>query len=114
LLQPVLAPLLLTSVTREEAGLLQRRPGLGIERDESARDAESDRTGLPAHPAAAERGVDVVDLFGLGDAQRLLGDDLMREDREVLLELTAVDRDHARAGPQPYARDGVLAPAGGL
>ena len=38
----------------------------------------------PADAAAVERRVDVVDLFGLGEAQRLLGDDLVGEDREVL------------------------------
>src|SRR6476620_10667442 len=80
LLQPVLAPLLLARVTREETGLLERRAGFGVERDERARDSEPDRSGLTADPTTAERRIDVVDLFGLRDAQRLLGDDLVRED----------------------------------
>ena len=52
-------------------------------------DAEPDRTGLAAHAAAVERRVDVVDLFGLREPQRLLGDDLVREDREVRRERRA-------------------------
>ena len=63
--------------------------GVGIERDQRAGDAEADGAGLAAHAAAAERGVDVVDLFGLREPQRLLGDDLVREDREVRRERRA-------------------------
>ena len=62
------------------------RPRVGVERDERAGDAEPDRAGLAAHAAAVERRVDVVDLFGLREPQRLLGDDLVREDREVRRE----------------------------
>ena len=59
-------------------------PRVGVEGDERPGDAEADRAGLAAHAAAVERRVDVVDLFGLREPQRLLGDDLVREDREVL------------------------------
>ena len=48
--------------------------GVGVERDERAGDAEPDRAGLAAHAAAVERRVDVVDLFGLREPQRLLRD----------------------------------------
>ena len=47
------------------------------------------RAGLAADAAAVERRVDVVDLFGLREPQRLRRDHLVREDREVLLERRA-------------------------
>src|SRR4029077_18146759 len=72
------------------------------------------RSGLATDATAAEGRIDVVDLLGLRDAQRLLGHDLVREDREVGLELATVDRDHSGARPQPHARDRVFAPTGGL
>ena len=88
--------------------------GVGVERDERAGDAETDRAGLAAHAAAVERGVDVVDLFGLREPQRLLRDDLVREDREVRRERAAVHDDLAGARAQPHPRDRLLAAAGGL
>ena len=45
-----------------------------VERDERAGDAEAERAGLAAHAAAVERRVDVVDLVGLREPQRLLRD----------------------------------------
>src|SRR4029453_2945518 len=84
------------------------------EGDERPGDSEAQRTGLAAHAATVERSLDVVHVGSLGEAQRLRGDDLVREDREVPLELAAVDLDDAGAGPQPHARNGLLAPAGGL
>ena len=86
LLEAVLAALLLARVAREQPGLLQRGPRVGVERDQRTGDAEPDRAGLAADAAAVERRVDVVDLFGLREPQRLLGDDLVREDREVRRE----------------------------
>ena len=59
---------------------------LVVEGDERPGDAEAQRAGLAAHAATVERGVDVVHVGGLREAQRLLRDDLVREDREVLLE----------------------------
>ena len=44
---------------------------LVVERDERPGDAEAQRAGLAAHAAAVERGVDVVDVGGLREAQRL-------------------------------------------
>src|SRR6478736_106459 len=55
LLEAVLATFLLTRVAREEAGLLEYAPLLGVERDQCARDAEADGAGLAADPAAAKR-----------------------------------------------------------
>ena len=83
LLEAVLAALLLARVPREQAGLLQRRPRLGVERHERPGDAERERAGLAADAAAADRGVDVVDVGGLGEAQRLGRADAVRGDVEV-------------------------------
>src|SRR4029077_4408326 len=110
----VLAALLLARVAREKSGLLQRRAGVRIQRDERSRDAEPDRAGLAADPAAVERRLDVVDLFGLRQPQRLLGDDLMGEDREIGREGATVDRDLAGAVAHPNARDRFFATAGRL
>src|SRR4051812_36734727 len=114
LLEAVLATLLLARVACEQAGLLQHRPGVGIERDERAGDSEPDRTRLAAHAATVEGRVDVVDLFGLREPQRLLGDDLVREDREVRLERAAVHEDLPAAVPDPHAGDRFLATTGRL
>ena len=46
--------------------------------------------------------------------QRLLQHHLQNRTGEVRLEVLVVDRDHALAGLQPDARDGVLALAGGV
>ena len=75
-------------------------------------DAEAQRAGLAAHAAAVERGVDVVHVGGLREAQRLERDHPVREDREVLLERAAVHDDHAGSGTQPDAGDGFLATTG--
>src|SRR5262245_49109616 len=73
LLQSVLAALLLTRVTREQARLLERRPHLLVERDECTGDAEAQRAGLTTHTAAVDAGIDVVDVGRLRDPQRLGG-----------------------------------------
>src|SRR3954451_20441657 len=66
LLEAVLAPLLLAGVAREQACLLELRTRFVVEGDEGAGDAEAQCAGLPAHATAVERGVDVVDVGGLG------------------------------------------------
>src|SRR5262245_50887083 len=114
LLQAVLAALLLPRVAHEQPGLLEGRTQLVVEGHERARDAETQRAGLAAHAAAVERRVDVVHVGRLGEAQRLGGDDLVRERREVPLEVASVDLDDAGAGTQPDTRDRLLAPPGRL
>ena len=117
-LRAFLRPYLRRSFSRasraSKPGLLQHRPRVGVERDQRPGDAEPDRAGLAAHAAAVERRVDVVDLFGLREPQRLLGDDLVREDREVRLELAPVDQDLPAAVPDPHAGDRFLATTGRL
>src|SRR5262249_19684721 len=110
LLQAVLAALLLPRVAHEQPGLLEGRTQLVVEGHERARDAETQRAGLAAHAAAVERRVDVVHVGRLGEAQRLGGDDLVRERREVPLEVASVDLDDAGPGTQPDTRDRLLAP----
>src|SRR5262245_52914265 len=114
LLEAVLAALLLARVTFEQAGLLQDGSRVGVERRECARDAEPDGTCLTADTTTVERCVDVVDLLGLCQAERLLRDDLVREDREVRRERTPVDDDLAGTRPQAHAGDSLLAPSGRL
>src|SRR5437879_11769660 len=38
----------------------------------------------------------------------------VRPDREVAVDRSLVDENLARAGPEPYTRDGLLATSGGL
>ena len=70
--------------------------------------------GLAAHAAAVEGGLDVVDLFGLREPQRLLGDHLVGEDREVRRERTPVDGDLAGAVAHAHARNRFLTATGRL
>src|SRR5262249_10944871 len=114
LLQPVLAPLLLTRVTREQPRLLERRPHLLVESYERTRDPEPERAGLAAHTPAIDAGVDVVHVGRLRDPQRFGGQLAVRRDGEVALDRAAVDHDLSRARAQPDARDGFLAPSRGL
>ena len=81
---------------------------------ERASDAEADRTGLAADATPVERGLDVVDLFGLREPERLLRDHLVREDREVRHERATVHGDLAGAVAHSHPRDGLLAPTGRL
>src|SRR3954469_3296401 len=64
LLQAVLLPLLDPRVTGEEAGLLQRRTVLGLDRDEGTGDREPQGAGLAGDTAALEDADHVV-LLGL-------------------------------------------------
>src|SRR5579862_1654872 len=114
LLQPVFLGLLLPRVAREEAGTLECPAQLGVERAQAAGDAEPQRSGLPRHPAAVDRRVDVVGVRLARHPERLGHDHPVRGRREVLLDRTAVHRDGTLAGPEPDARDGLLAAAGGL
>src|SRR5215213_10231686 len=71
LLQAVLLALLHPRVAGQEPGLLQVGAGLRIELHEGAGDAHAQGTGLAGHATTVDRGVDVVDLFGAGEPQRL-------------------------------------------
>src|SRR5262249_17797117 len=71
LLEAVLAAFLLARVAREQPRLLERGPQLVVEPHERPGDAEAQRAGLAADPTTGDRRVDVVDVGGLSDAQRL-------------------------------------------
>ena len=59
LLEAVLLALDGPRVAGQEAGLLQRRPVLGLHQDQRPGDGQAQRTGLPGRAAAIEVGVDV-------------------------------------------------------
>ena len=88
--------------------------GFLVERDEGTGDAEAQRTGLAAHATTVERGVDVVDVGRLREAQRLERHHPVGEDREVLLERPTVDLDDAGAGPEPHAGHRFFTATGAL
>ena len=87
---------------------------LRLELGQRAGEGHAQGAGLAADAAADDRGVDVEALGGLDDAERLDGLHAVRRRREVRLERPAVDGDHAGAGAQAGAGDGLLAAAGGL
>src|SRR4051812_27370315 len=74
LLEAVLLGFLLAGVPREEAGLLELAPQLGVELDEGPGDAVAQGAGLARGAAAVEGGVDVVGLGEVGEPQRLRQD----------------------------------------
>ena len=59
-------------------------PQLGIELDERPGDAHAQRAGLAGDAAAVDRGVDVVDLVGAREPQRLGDDHALGRRREVV------------------------------
>src|SRR5581483_8364503 len=78
-------------VTGQEAGLLQRRPELGVHRAERARQAVADRAGLAREAAAAHVHGHVDLALLLEHVQRLVDDHLRRRTAEVLVHGAAVD-----------------------
>src|SRR3954452_7044687 len=72
LLQAVLLALLHPGVAGEEAGLLQRRPRLGVTVDERTRDAESHRTRLTGDAAALDAHEHVVPVGHVEGLERLV------------------------------------------
>src|SRR3712207_1267803 len=113
LLEPCLLTFLHARVAREVAAPLelaaQRRIGL----DERARDAVPQRDGLRRHAAAVDARDDVQARVVARGLERLLGDALELDAREVLVEVAAVDAERALARAEDHARDGALALAGG-
>src|SRR2546430_925733 len=90
LLQTVLLALLDPRVTGEEAGLLQRLPGVAVPLDQRAGDGQAQRAGLPGDAAALEVRPDVERLRLVQDHQRLADELLVHLVREVLLQRLAV------------------------
>src|SRR5512139_2808596 len=100
-LLPVLLALLDPRVARQEAGLLELAPQLGVELAQGPRDAVPDRPRLRADAAAVDRGHDVEAVVRLGDREGLLDDLLQGLDAaEVLVEPMVVQLELARAGAE--------------
>src|SRR5580698_2789890 len=91
LLQAVLLRLLLPRVAGKQTGPLQRSTVLGVHLTEAAGDAQAHGAGLPRNTATVDRGVDVVGLDRVGDAQRLAQEHAVRGGGEVLLDGQLVD-----------------------
>src|SRR5487761_2541105 len=87
----VLLAFLLARVAREEAGALDRRAALRVDRDEGARDAVTHRFGLGRVPTAFDRRPDVVLVDDLDELERLAHDHARRVALEVVVGGLAVD-----------------------
>src|SRR5437763_14498343 len=98
LLEAVLLALSGPGVPSEEACLLDRRPQIGVEGHEGPGNTEPHGPRLPAHPAARQRAIDVVDLGGLRQAQRLGHDHAVGGVGEEILERALVAEDHPGTG----------------
>src|SRR5690606_28491451 len=107
----VLLALDLTRVAREVAELLQLAAQALVGLHQRARDAVTDGAGLAREAPAAHRREDVVRALGLGRLEGLLHDHAQHLALEVVVDLSTVDADAARAALDPDARGGFLAPA---
>src|SRR3954447_18905408 len=114
LLQAVLLALGDAGVAGEEAGLLQGRAVIGLDRGEGTGDRQAQGAGLTADAATLEDADDVVLLALLQDHERLADELLVHLVGEVLLEGAAVEAELAGAGDEPDADDGLLAATDGL
>src|SRR5205085_279323 len=96
-------------VARKEACTLERRPKLRLRIDERTADAVANRAGLRGDAAAVDGDANVVSRRPADQLERLRDDHAKRRPRQVLFDLTAVDRNAAGAGPDPHARNRALA-----
>jgi hypothetical protein len=69
---------------------------------------------LSGDPTAVNGAVDVIDLSGLSDAERLGKNDSVRCRGEKVLDGPGVNRDLTGAGTKTYPGDGRLAATNGL
>src|SRR3954452_10409038 len=99
-------------VTAEEAGLLEGRAVvLGVDLVQRTGDGEAQSAGLAGGAAAGDLRDHVVAADQVEDLERVVDQLLVQLVREVVRELTAVDRDGAAARDQADAGDGLLAAA---
>ena len=117
-LRAFLRPAFLRSMTRASR---VRKPAflsvgavvLAVDLVERTRDREAQRAGLARGAAAGDLGDHVVRADELEHLERVVDELLVQLVREVVRELTAVDRDAAGAGDEAHAGDGLLAAADG-
>ena len=94
----ILLALFHTRVTSQDAGLFQRRPKLGIELEQGARDAVTDRPSLARLPSATNLDPKVDLLLILRMPKREKDRGAMGITRKVVVDGSTVDLDLAAAG----------------
>src|SRR5688572_646256 len=104
----------LARVASDESGFAQRLAQAFVVVHERARDAVTNRAGLPRRAAAANRDLHVETPLGFGDDERLANDHARRLAAEEHVEQPAVDDDVAVAGLQVNAGRRGLAPSGAV
>ena len=72
----------------------------------------TDRAGLTGDAAALDVGDDVIFADSVGNAERLVDNELEGFQAEIIVDVTAVDGDLAGTGLQTNAGDGALSSAG--
>src|SRR5579862_4940336 len=89
-LAAVLLPLFDAWVASEEAAAAERRAQLGVRGHQRLGDAVTEGAGLAGNPAAEHHRLDVELAHRVGEAHRLLDDDLQRPALDVVRQLAAV------------------------
>ena len=110
--ETVLLSFLHTRVSCEEACLLEKRAVRIVSEEERTGYAVTDRACLTGDAAALYVGNDVVLAYGVGNAERLIDNELEGFKTEILVDVTTVDGDLAGTGIQTNAGDGALSSAG--
>src|SRR4051812_3899349 len=112
-LEPVLLAFLHSGIASQQTRLTQRKPvRLGIQLQQSPRNAVTDGTGLSGDASPFDLDHDVEAALGPGHPERHPHLRLVDRVAEVLLERSAVDHDLTLTRQQPDAGDGRLATAG--
>ena len=113
LFETVLLALFHARVAGQQTGGFQDGAVALVDEEQGAGDAVADGAGLAGHAAAGDGGFDVDLAEGVGSDQGLTDDELQGIETEVLLDVTAVDRDGAGpAGEQMDSCHGGLSSAG--
>ena len=110
--ETVLLSFLHTRVSREETGLLEKRAVGVVGEEKRTGNAVTDRAGLTGDAAAFDVGDDVIFANSVGNAERLVDNELEGFQAEIIVDVTAVDGDLAGTGIQTNAGDGALSSAG--
>ena len=111
-LETVFLSFLHTRVSREEAGLLEEGAVRIVGEKERTGYAVTDRACLTGDTAALYVGNDVILAYSVGNAERLVDNELEGFKAEIIVDVTTVDGDLAGTGIQTNAGDGALSSAG--